>query len=301
MSVDEYRSAFVRWDSQASVRTKPLREATEARDFYYPPELVTGHEVLRSSLGPEQVRRLLTLHLYAYLDFTVQLESLVVLPVTTLLGTGRSGLELPIAMRRDAMAITTDEAWHGQFTFDLIERIADQTGVPPCLPETYEFQRVRGRLRESIEPTLRPAFDLLITYVSETLISTKLLMLPRDERLPTYVREVVADHGQDERRHHAYFRALLPHFWRSLGMRDRAVLGALIPEMIVAFLGQDEAMERHCLTEAGMRPDRAAETVRGFREVFAAGRLLQDSRACVRYLVELGAVNQDMIEERLAA
>ncbi|MEV8537101.1 diiron oxygenase [Streptomyces sp. NPDC051211] len=296
-----YRSAFGRWDSQASVRSKPVRETTEPTDCYYPPELVTGYPELRSELAPEQLQHLLTLHLYAYLDFTVQLESLIVLPVTARLGSGRAGLELPPAMRRDAMAITTDEAWHGQFTFDLIERIGAQTGVPPRLPETYEFQRVRGRLRESVEPALRHAFDLLITYVSETLISTKLLMLPRDERLPTYVRDVIADHGQDERRHHAYFRALLPHFWHSLGRRDRAVLGALIPEMISAFLGRDESLERHCLTRAGLRPDRAADTVRALRGTGPAERLLHDSRACVRYLVELGAVDLDMIEERLTA
>ncbi|WP_051720625.1 diiron oxygenase [Streptomyces sp. NRRL F-2799] len=301
MKINEYRSAFACWDSQASVRSKPLREATEATEFYYPPELVTGHGELQSALGADRLRRLLILHLYAYLDFTVQLESHIVLPVTTRLGTGRAGLDLPVAMRRDAMAITTDEAWHGQFTFDLIERIAAQTGVPPRVPPAYEFQRARGLMRESVEPALRPAFDLLITYVSETLISTKLLMLPRDERLPAYVRGVITDHGQDERRHHAYFRALLPHFWRSLGRRDAAVLGALIPEMIVAFLGRDEALEQHCLAEAGLTPDQAANTAMELREAFPAERLLHDSRACVRYLVELGAVSQDMIEERLVA
>lgn len=301
MSAGEYRSAFARWNSQASVRTRPLREATEATDFYYPPELVTGHEVLGESLGPERLRQLLTLHLYAYLDFTVQLESLVVLPVTARLGTGRAGVQLPVAMRRDALAITTDEAWHGQFTFDLIERIEAQTGVAARLPQTYEFQRVRGRLRESVEPALRSAFDLLITYVSETLISSKLLTLPQDERLPAYVREAITDHAQDERRHHAYFRALLPYFWRSLGSRDRVVLGALVPEMIAAFLGRDEVLERHCLVEAGFGRRKAADTVRELRAGLPPGRLLKDSWACVRYLVELGAVDRDMIEERLTA
>ncbi|PWI07874.1 hypothetical protein DIZ27_25950 [Streptomyces sp. NWU339] len=68
-----------------------VREVVEATDFSHPPELVTGHEVLGESPAPERLWQLLTLHPYAYLDFTVQQESLVVLPATARLGTGRAG------------------------------------------------------------------------------------------------------------------------------------------------------------------------------------------------------------------
>ncbi|MEH0973144.1 diiron oxygenase [Micromonospora sp. CPCC 205546] len=301
MTSASYRSAFENWDSRASVRVKPLRPTTDETATFFPPEQITGHEELRGVLTPEAWRRYLVLNMQAYLDFTVQLEALIVLPVTALIGVDRSGVELPEAMRRDAMAITTDEAWHGQFTADLMRRIHAQTSVAPSLPATYEFQRTRDRLRDSVAPALRPAFDLLVTYVSETLISTRLMSMPRDGRLPGYVREVVADHCEDERRHHAYFRAFLPYLWRSLAASERSTLAALVPDTVVAFLGRDKALEEHLLVRAGMDAAAARDFTHDFTDRSVGPRIARDSLACVRYLAELHAVDLDRFQERLAA
>ena len=300
MTVTPYRSAFANWDSQASVRVKPIRATTELTRTFYPPEQLTGHEVQRGLVGPGAWHQLLVLNMQAYLDFTVRLEAIIVLPVTALIGVNRSGVELPEVMCRDAMAITTDEAWHGQFTAELIRRIQSQTSVAPSLPESYEFQRTRDRLRGSLEPGLRPAFDLLVTYVSETLISTRLLSMPRDERLPLYVREMVADHGEDEKRHHAYFRAFLPHFWRSLSRSEKNTLAALVPDMVIAFLGRYKPLEALLLTRSGVSGRTAAEFVRDFRASSDGSRILHDSRACIRYLAELDAVDMEQFHEKLA-
>ena len=80
---------------------------------------------------------------------------------------------------------------------------------------------------------------IFFTIVSETLISAILADIPADQRVVVAVRELVADHAQDEGRHHAYFSRLLEFTWPRLNKRQRAAIGPLLPEMILAFLEPD--------------------------------------------------------------
>ncbi len=80
---------------------------------------------------------------------------------------------------------------------------------------------------------------IFFTIVSETLISAILSGIPSDPRVVTAVRELVADHAQDEGRHHAYFSRLLEFTWPRLSKAQRALIGPLLPEMILAFLEPD--------------------------------------------------------------
>ena len=80
---------------------------------------------------------------------------------------------------------------------------------------------------------------IFFTIVSETLISSILSGIPSDPRVVTAVRELVADHAQDEGVHHAYFSRLLEFTWPRLNKAHKAIIGPLLPEMVLAFLEPD--------------------------------------------------------------
>jgi P-aminobenzoate N-oxygenase AurF len=289
-----YNSMFQRWNERASVRTKPARvlDAGGTDQPYFSPELVPllSHPLVAGV--PQQVRwRILVQRLYQYLHFTTELEALAVIPVAAKISRGRAGLALPEAMRHDAFKIVTDEAWHAQFSFDLMRQVQAETGVNPHLPELPQFVDRLDAIHRRLEPDLRGLENLIFSIVSETLISTILAELPRDDRLPAGVREMVQDHAEDEGRHHAYFRSLLTYLWPALGQDQRERLGPGLPEVIFAFLEPDYGALRRVLAEAQLS---AAEVEQVLAESYPRESVVADiataAKAPVRYFSEMGAL-----------
>ena len=170
--------------------------------------------------------RFVLLHrLYDYLDFTSELESSTVIPVATAIARGRGGFPAPGALRADAFKIVTDEAWHAQFSDDLVRQLEAYTGQSP-IAHVPAFRPRLDRLLEEVEPALRPGAALTIAVCSETLISGLLSKLPNDRRLPAAVSATVRDHAEDEGRHHAYFRTVLDRFWRRSSSPTTGTSGA---------------------------------------------------------------------------
>ena len=301
----EYRSRFTNWDRRASVRVKPDRsQGIGAPDaLYFSPELVpAASHPLVVARGPEAVRRFLVHRLHQYLYFTVELEQLAVIPVTTDISLGRAGLRLPEGMRADAFKITTDEAWHAQFSYGLIRTVESATGVLSVFPVRQQFLDRVDRVRDRIDPRVRGAHDLLFGVVSETLISSILRDLPRDRRLPEMVRDLVADHAEDEGRHHAYFRTVLDHLWLSLSAGERALLGPHVPELVRAFLDPDLPALAIALFDLGLS-DREVQQVLAEchpPEVVRADATLA-ARATAGYFAEVGALDDPATRDAFGA
>lgn len=254
----EYRSAFLRWDERSGVRRKPRRTLGEPADdaIYFPPELLpaVNHRLVRDE-GAEFVRRLLVCRLYGYLDFTTELEELAVIPVAGRISRGRAGLDLPERMRADAFKIVTDEAWHAQFSYDFAEQVEARTGVPRPRSGTQAFVGRLDMVRNRLPAAARGLESLLFAIVSETLTTGILADIPRDTRLPDAVRDLVRDHGEDEGRHHVYFRTLLRHLWPALTTAQRQAVGPLLPEIVFAFLEPDYFQIGACLRSCGLAAD----------------------------------------------
>lgn len=289
---------FARWDDRAAVRTKPLRILDgEHAGPYFPPEFVpaAAHPlVAERGCGPAvNVQALLQ-----YLWFTSELEQFAVLPVTASIASGRCGMEIPSPLRHDAYAITTDEAWHAQLSAGLALEVTMATGVAPATPETPAFVAKIAELRGVVEPPLRPAVDMMAAIVSETLISAKLADIPHDGRLPIAVREMVADHAEDEGRHHAYFRQILPPFWATLSPQDRNILGRLVPPLIQAFLAPDPAALRSGLQSVGFNAGEVDRILReSVSEVVPYRSARRAASSTVRYFREVGALDDAQVLE----
>jgi hypothetical protein len=301
----EYRSRFGNWQARASVRVKPERRlsSVDAAEIYFPDHLVpTATHPLVAVRGEHVTRRLLVHRLFHYLHFTSELEALAVIPIATKISRGRAGLSLPAGMRRDAFKIVTDEAWHAQFSYDLMEQVRTVTDVGLCLPDVPQFVERLAEIELRLDPRVGGLVALMFAVVSETLISGILSDVPRDRRLPPAVRELVADHAEDEGRHHAYFRVVLKHVWHAIDSADRAVIGPWLPEVIAAFLEPDYRALGYALAEAGLPPDEVEQII---AESHPRHQVRADvaaaAGATVRYFAEVGALDDARTAEAFAA
>jgi hypothetical protein len=252
--------------------------------------------------GEDAMRAVLVQRLYQYLDFTVELENTAVIPVTSKIARGRAGLDLPDQMRMDAFKIVTDEAWHAQFSYDMMAQVQAATGVPRRAGEPPQFAMRLTEIGRRLDPDLRGIEDLLFAVVSETLISATLSDLPTDRRLPDAVREVVADHAEDEGKHHAFFRSLLDFLWPSLSGAQRRGIGPWLPELIYAFLEPDYVATALALAEVGLSP-REIECVLhdSFPEAAVQRGIADAARSTVRYFRAVGALDDSETLEAFAA
>jgi P-aminobenzoate N-oxygenase AurF len=300
-----YRSGFARWYERASVRRSPRRLLLDGAQHrvYFPPELVpaVSHRLVVAQ-GPDAVRSILVDRLHQYLQFTVELEATAVVPVTSAIARRRSGLLLPDAMYADAFRISTDEAWHAQFSYDLIMQVAATTGIAPWFVEPPAFAGRLDEIRDQLDPALRRLPDLIFAVISETLISAILSDLPHDDRLPKAVRDAVADHAEDEGKHHAYFRTLLGFLWPALDAEQRRALGPWVPRLIWAFLEPDYRAMGHALAAVGLGPDEVEQVLHEAYPLAAVSRTIAGAAgSTVRYFREVGALDDARTRDAFCA
>lgn len=238
-----YCSKLQNWDKQASVRVKDriYLDADERNDkLYFTPELApTSQHPIVIALGSETVRQLLLHHLYLYLNFSAHFEHEVVNSVAYRVAYGRIGLKLDPELMFDAYKICCDESYHALFSADLMRQIENATAiVSHCPRQSRALRRLRA-LQSTTSPELRHLIKLFFCIVSETLLSTTLANIPRDDRVVPAVRRLVANHAEDEARHRAYFSSLLEAVWPRLTRGQQAKIGPLLPHFIFTFLEPD--------------------------------------------------------------
>jgi len=299
-------SVFKSWDARASVRTKPRRRIwdDEPREHvYFTPELVpvAQHPLVRG-LGAETVDRVLIQQLHTYLEFTSELEHGAVNPVAAMISRRRSGFDLPETMVEDAYKIYTDEAWHAQFSDDLQRQVAAKTGVGPSVFEQPNFFRKLQGFQHGLAADEQRLVMIFFTIVSETLISAILSGIPSDRRVVTAVRELVADHAQDEGRHSAYFARLLEFTWPRLDKAQRALIGPLLPEMIVAFLEPDFLAIAGNLRACGLSAEQIDQVMtESYPPATVSAGIRASSRATIRHFERVGVVEDPRTAEALEA
>ncbi|HEX7335104.1 MAG TPA: diiron oxygenase [Pyrinomonadaceae bacterium] len=239
---DSYESQFAKWDELSYIRTKPRRATPFDRNLYfYPQGLATLFAHPKVAGSPEQIRRkLLVLHLYNYLEFTVRLELGPVNEIVRLLCHEDFLPWLPSPMKDDAFKIYVDEGAHAEMCHTFMMAVQESTKVER-LRLTPAFLRTLDDLVSREEPEHRPLIKLFFVIISETLITGSLVKLPKDQSVQRAVRDLANDHATDEGRHHAYFRKVFEYVWTRLPRVLRRRIGTLLPDMILAFLQPDKS------------------------------------------------------------
>lgn len=233
-----YRSAFRSWDTRSWVRAKPRRTAPFRPGLaFFTPDVVP---ILAAGRTPDAtaVEELCVRHLQWHLAMTVGLE---LGPVNDAVAVIRDRAAwFPRELRSDALRLYADEAGHAEMANAMAEAVERSTGIaPPEAPAPFA-RAVADAVAGAPEP-LRDVVRLLAAFASETLITTTLTLVPYDDRVQAAVRELLADHAEDERRHAVFFRDVFAATWPRLDADARRVAGTLLPGMIHAFLAPDRA------------------------------------------------------------
>ena len=232
-----YRSAFRSWDTRAWVRSKP-HQPTGFGDgkAFFTPEVVPLLALPEAAALPrDTVDELGARHLQWHLAMTVALE---LGPVNDAVVAIREDGRFPKELRHDALRLYADEAGHAEMSATMADAVERSTGIAPPAATPPFVRRVREHLAAA-EPDARHAVRVLAAFVSETLISMTLTRVPYDDRVQPGVRQLVADHADDERRHAVLFRHVFARLWPALDPDVRRAAGVLIPDLVHAFLAPD--------------------------------------------------------------
>ena len=249
---------------------------------FFPDHIVPHlqHPLVREC-DPSVRRYLAAQHLYQCLHFTARFEVEVVLRTTQRIADGRSGVELPRSVRRDAMKICVDEQYHALYSVDVADQIEDRSGIVALPFDFSPFLRHLDGIGEAT-PQYATLVQLLQVVVFETLVTSLLQDVPNDQDLIAVVRETVRDHAADEVYHHAYFAQLFKELWVQLAPPDRRAVAHFLPQIIVRSLQPATRSARSALGQAGLGPSQVdtilaesyddASVMRGIR--FASRRTI---------------------------
>jgi hypothetical protein len=267
-SADEVASitrALRRWYDRAGVRVDPrriLRDEHREGLHHWPPELTPfiDHPLVVER-GAAARDELLVRQLYQYLQFTASYELRVINRATEIIANGRSGLQLPSAVRLDAYKIYVDEGYHALYSADVIHQVEAASGIEF---RPFDFEAFLGYLRDAQDAapvTLRRVVAMLVVVVFETLITATLTQIPRQGNVISLVREIVTDHAEDEGRHHVFFSEFFSYLWGQLDARQRSAVGVLIPEFVARPLEPPRPALRDALAGVGLDRDQVEQVL----------------------------------------
>jgi hypothetical protein len=269
----------------------------------FPSELVpiASHAIVEEA--SEEVRgRIRACHLFRYLHFTAKLEHLVVNRTLLAVANDVSGLDVPEWMRLDAYKIFCDEAYHAYVAADLAAAVAKRDGLSTAWASTPYFMRRLAEIIDEADPDLAPLLEMLFVVCSETLISNTLAHAAGAPGMSTVVRQALDDHAHDERRHHAYFAEFLRQMWPQLTPSARRRAGAIVPDLIAAFLRPDFDDCRDELCGYGFSRDAAEQIVaESYPEEVIRSDRQHIARHTVRYFEGVGALDDSEVADAFDA
>lgn len=254
--------AFDSWDERAWVRKGTGNASGPGRgEEFFPAPLVPhlGHPLVAG--GDDERRRYLAAqHLYQWLQFTVNFEVSVVNRATLTIADGSCGVAVPDGARLSAYKIYVDEGFHSLESLRVVRQVETSSGIG-ALP--YDFGPFLRHL-DAVgceRPEHLSLVRLLQVVVFETLITSIFADIPSDTRVLPVVRQLVADHAADERRHHAFFASFFRELWSRLDPPLRDLTARLLPDLVVESLQPATRPAFDALVACGFAADAAREVV----------------------------------------
>ncbi|HEX7167193.1 MAG TPA: diiron oxygenase [Acidimicrobiales bacterium] len=306
MEIDQpnrYRSAFRSWDTTSWVRAKPHRTAPfDASLCFFTPDAVPLLALPEARwLRPEAREELSIRHLQWYLAMTVPLELGPVNDACTVIRDSAHSVAFPRGLRHDALRLYADEGGHAEMMSGMCDDVEVATGIaPPASPP--QFVRRISELVRDADPAHRDLVRFAGGLVSETLISITLARVPLDDRVQLAVRQLLADHADDERRHGAFFRDAVSRLWPLVDADARRAVGVLIPAMLRAFLepDRDELVATAALYPEAF-PDAAAAAEGAVQAITGSPGFVDSASPTLRALREAGVFADAEVAEAFRA
>lgn len=276
-------NVFSKWNEKATVRSAPRRilELDNAALDLFPRNLipVVSHGLFKDKYL-HCVGELSALQLHRYLNFTINLEMMVVNENIRqlLLSANELGLgsEERIALHR----IYVDEGYHALFCADFSRQVETVTGIGQKFHSRPAFMHelstmTAGQMSGNVA-------SLVFLCVAETLITHNLIDVASSKSVPHAVNDIMRDHARDEALHHNFFKRLLIHFYRN-NTADFHNYLHLIPQSIMAFIAPDKRALRLALLQIGVQRDDAVQIL----EETYGGKVVSDyARYAARDLLD---------------
>lgn len=295
---------FQDWDRVAGVRSSPrriFRDEREAGFQLFPSAELPYLRIIDEDLPASKIDYLLAQRLYEYLNFTLHLEVRIVNRALLTLSYANVGIDLSDEMRLDAYRIYTDEAYHATFTLDMIQQVAKETAITP-LPYNFTVLDALDEAGSDVEALAPGLAHLMQATVFETTITSILASIPHDSNVVTAVRELIADHSVDERRHHAYFARLFPAIWSSCDPPTRRAAGRYLAQAVHLCLAPDVGHAGVMLVASGLPVERADAVLDSvFTPEAIAARSRHMARHTLRLLAAHGVFDDPAVRHSFAA
>ena len=253
--------AFNKWHEKSSVRSAPRRmlDCDDTSLDLFPRELVpvVSHNLFQTKY-PDRVSEFLCLQLYRYLDFTTNLELLVVNPNLLTISLAADEFELSESDILSIHKMYVDEGYHALFCIDIAQQLGGITNIRPQYKQEPSFLTLLRQFKnEADDPKL---VELIFTSVSETLITGSLVNVARDGTAPDAVNQIMLDHSRDEGRHHLFFKDFIRRLNKmGRGKFEKAL--ELIPNMIMAFIDPDRPQLMQSMLQVGIREEDARQII----------------------------------------
>ena len=296
--ITEYVSVYSNWDSSSCVRSKPKYEFCDTeflgRYFSASSLAILDHSLLQG-LSEDLINRLLFHKLVSYSRFTDRLERDVVLPACYSLVDIVSNYDLPCAISADAMKTATDEAYHAQFSRQLVNEVCRVSGEKTLPYFSTSFIDFVDDLCNSVSGELKGLVRVFSAFVSETMITYNLSKIPKDKSVNNFVRGVLKDHAEDEGKHHIFFSRIFPLLWKSISIENKNFIGNLLPQLIHKYLSIDVYEEELWLKSVGFTPK---ETEVCLLETYGAGEAVGDlnsTKKTMNYIEKAGVLDTTSI------
>lgn len=291
------------WYQKATARSRPRRiqHAYEYDKVLFPRRLIPhlNAEPL-AEIDKNRSDYLVAQHLFAWLSFTVSLEVSVVNRVAMRLADGSSGLQLDMCSRQAAHQIYTDEGYHALFTMDVLHQLEIAYKIP-ALP--YDSSKVSRRLDAVAAgyPDLTALIQIFQVVIFETLVTSILEEIPRDESIVSVVREIVADHAEDERQHHVYFSKLFRKLWPRLDYRIQAVCARCLPDLIYCSVLPDTDIAIMAIERCGIGLRTAQDCIaEAYSELATADYVKRAARKTIQLFRSCGVFEIPGVDESFA-
>lgn len=258
---------IIQWNQKSSVRSTPLRgdNLSESVGLPFSPKLVplANHPMITED--PKCLKTVLGYRLLRSLQAIKLIELDYVFPVCREISLGRLVDSLTFQQRQTALLIATDECYHAVSMEKLTVEAACGYDLDRSLLEKPQFVTYLEKVTD--ENQLSPILAaLFFCFVSETLVTGLMDLVPKDTQVVSVVRQVFGDHAQDEGFHCTYFMNIFEPTWKFLNTDQRETLGRVLPGIIISLVSSDKQFDRKVLKALSFS-DRQANAI--LDEVYA--------------------------------
>lgn len=255
-----------RWESRASVRSRPRKLIDFFQPGYFFPEekqpLLLNQDVI--ALGVDVKSEILLQSFIKYLCEIINLEIKLIVSASTSIAENTEIVKYSDSERLNAYSVIIDEYYHVYVANDMLLQIRHQFPNLPVMK--YPLSDAHSAVvwaKTKLDEKLHGIFDIIAVAIFETTLVRELVEFFNSKDVHPSIKFYVNDHMNDEARHYGYFFDILTFTWEQIDGQHKDEIGRIIPEFIKRYLNieSDRSFHQDLLTYLFSDEKKAADIV----------------------------------------